>query len=243
MNGWPYFICIFKVTGDKILWQDHHCFHYQTVWQRLWDNQRQFLHASQCMIHWELANTSAMTSWSGFQQSHDDVIKWKHFLCYWPFVRGIHQSLVNSHHKAQWRGTLMFSLNCTWINGWVNNCEAGDLKCHGAHCDITLMLHYDIMIRISMINTRCSCHSLKCNLPCLENLTSSPNVNVMKIMSIQRESSRNFRLVRFSLVNSPYFFAKLQFHKLHFYQQQNHLTPVILYTCVSPPVAPFTNMV
>ena len=24
--------------------------------------------------------------------SHDDVIKWKHFLRYWPFVRGIHRS-------------------------------------------------------------------------------------------------------------------------------------------------------
>ena len=23
--------------------------------------------------------------------SHDDVIKWKHFPCYWPFVRGIHR--------------------------------------------------------------------------------------------------------------------------------------------------------
>ena len=27
---------------------------------------------------------------------HDDVIKWKHFLCYWPFVGGIYQWLVNS---------------------------------------------------------------------------------------------------------------------------------------------------
>ena len=26
---------------------------------------------------------------------HDDVIKWKHFPCYWPFVRGIHWSPVN----------------------------------------------------------------------------------------------------------------------------------------------------
>ena len=33
---------------------------------------------------------------------HDDVIKWKHFPCYWPFVRGIHQSLVDSPHKGQW---------------------------------------------------------------------------------------------------------------------------------------------
>ena len=30
----------------------------------------------------------------------DDVIKWKHFLRYWPFVRGIRRSPVNSHHKG-----------------------------------------------------------------------------------------------------------------------------------------------
>ena len=38
----------------------------------------------------------------------DDVIKWRHFPRYWPFVRGIHRSLVNSTHKGQWRGALMF---------------------------------------------------------------------------------------------------------------------------------------
>ena len=32
--------------------------------------------------------------------SHDDVIKWKHFLRYWPFVRGIHRWPVSSPHKA-----------------------------------------------------------------------------------------------------------------------------------------------
>ena len=35
---------------------------------------------------------------------HDDVIKWRHFPRYWPFVRGIHRSPVNSPHKGQWRG-------------------------------------------------------------------------------------------------------------------------------------------
>ena len=44
--------------------------------------------------------------------THDDVIKWKHFPRYWPFVRGIHRSPVNSPHKGQWRGALMFSLIC-----------------------------------------------------------------------------------------------------------------------------------
>ena len=70
---------------------------------------------------------------------HDDVIKWKHFPRYWPFVRRIHRSPVNSPHKGQWRGALMFSLICIWINGWVNNCEADDLRCYRAHYDVTVM--------------------------------------------------------------------------------------------------------
>ena len=46
----------------------------------------------------------------------DDVIKWKHLPRYWPFVRGIHQSPVNSPHKGQWRGALMgFFFICAWI--------------------------------------------------------------------------------------------------------------------------------
>ena len=70
---------------------------------------------------------------------HDDVIKWKHFLRYWAFVRGIHRSPVNSPHKGQWRGTLMFSLICVWINVWVNNREAGDLRLYHAHYDVIVM--------------------------------------------------------------------------------------------------------
>ena len=61
---------------------------------------------------------------------HDDVIKWRHSPRYWPFVRGLHRSLVNSSHKDQWRKALMFSLIYAWINGWVNNREAGDLWRH-----------------------------------------------------------------------------------------------------------------
>ena len=50
---------------------------------------------------------------------HDDVIKWKHFPRCWPFVRGIHRSQVNSPHKGQWRGALMFSLIWAWIKGFL----------------------------------------------------------------------------------------------------------------------------
>ena len=73
--------------------------------------------------------------------SHDDVIKWKHFPRYWPFVRGIHRWPVNSPHRCQWRGVLMLSLIWAWINGWVNTCEAGDLRRHRAHYDVIAMRH------------------------------------------------------------------------------------------------------
>ena len=76
----------------------------------------------------------------GVDQIHDDVIKWKHFPRYWPFVRGIHRSPVNSTHKGQWRGALMLPLICVWTNAWVNNRDAGDLRRYPVHYDVTVML-------------------------------------------------------------------------------------------------------
>ena len=70
---------------------------------------------------------------------HDDVIKWKHFLRYWSFVRGIQQSLVNSLRKDQWRGDLMFSVIFNWTNSWENNGDADDLRRHHAHYDVIVM--------------------------------------------------------------------------------------------------------
>ena len=73
---------------------------------------------------------------------HDDVIKWKHFPRNWPFVRGFHRSPVNSPHKGQWRGALMISLICAWMNGRVNTRETGDLRRYRAHHDVIIMLHW-----------------------------------------------------------------------------------------------------
>ena len=54
---------------------------------------------------------------------------------------------VNSPHKGQWRGALMFSLICAWINGWVNNREAGDFRRHRGHYDVNVMsLEYSVYI-------------------------------------------------------------------------------------------------
>ena len=71
---------------------------------------------------------------------HDDVMKWKHFPRYWPFVRRIHRSPVNSSHKGWWHRALMLSLICTRINSWVNNGEAGDLRRHRAYCNVIVMV-------------------------------------------------------------------------------------------------------
>ena len=72
-------------------------------------------------------------------KTHGGVIKWQRFPRNWPFVRGIHRSPVNSPHKGQWRGALIFSLICAWINDWVNNREAGDLRRYRAHYDVIVM--------------------------------------------------------------------------------------------------------
>ena len=47
---------------------------------------------------------------------------------------------VNSPHKGQWCGALMFSMIYARINSWVNNREAGNLRRHPTHCDVIVML-------------------------------------------------------------------------------------------------------
>ena len=83
------------------------------------------------------------------QADHDDVIKWKHFPRYWPFVQGIfYRSPVNSPHKGRWRGALMFSLIHAWTNDWANNYgDVSDLRCRRAHYDVTVMWYDQIEIK------------------------------------------------------------------------------------------------
>ena len=143
----PYSILLYTVL-DTSTNGSHKWFisHYYTTWAILASHRADWRFARSqwemtllCndVSHWLVASLKlALHSYV----HHDDVIKWRHFPRYWPFVRGIHRSPVNSPHKGQWRGALMFSLTCTWINGCVNNCEAGDLRCHRAHYDVIVMM-------------------------------------------------------------------------------------------------------
>ena len=91
---------------------------------------------------------------------HDDVIKWKLFRATGStslaFVRGIHRGPGNSPRKGLWRRALMVSLISSWINGWVKNCEASDLRRHRTHYDVIVMMKYKLLIHV----TQTTCESL-----------------------------------------------------------------------------------
>ena len=78
-----------------------------------------------------------MPEWD-IENFYDDIIKWKHFPHYWPFVRGIHRSPVDSTHKDQWCRALMLFI-CAWTNGWANNRDTSDLRCLFTHYDLTVI--------------------------------------------------------------------------------------------------------
>ena len=119
--------------------------HFDSVWQSMVTSV-----PSRCICEWPYYSPSPIPYTTNHsvcvkEISHDDVIKWEHFPRYWPFVRGIHRSPANSPHKGHWRGALMFSLICAWINRSVNNREAGDLRHHRAHHDVIVMYHMYVM--------------------------------------------------------------------------------------------------
>ena len=70
---------------------------------------------------------------------HDDVIKWKYYPRYCPLCGEFTGHRWIPRTKGQWRGALMFSVICIWINGWINNREAGDLRRHRDYYDVIVM--------------------------------------------------------------------------------------------------------
>ena len=127
LEAWRYF----SVTGQSY---DCHWSNFEN--KGTWLKRYNYIHTEHnkavCIYHGKYC-THGNCKW------HDDVIKWKHFSRYWPFVRGIHRWPVNSPHKGQWRRALMFSLICTWNNSWANNEDAGDLRRHRTHYDAIAM--------------------------------------------------------------------------------------------------------
>ena len=83
---------------------------------------------SKFMVPCSITTSQASLSFS-LSLTHDDIIKLRHFLHYWPFVRGIHRWLVKASEA------LIFSLICAWTDTWANNRDAVDMR-HHAHYDV-----------------------------------------------------------------------------------------------------------
>ena len=62
-------------------------------------------------------------------------------------MRGIHRSLVDSSKNVS-DAELHFFI-CAWTNGCANNTDAGDLRRHRAHYDVTVMNRkYPVLIQV-----------------------------------------------------------------------------------------------
>ena len=143
---------------------------------------------------------------------------WRHqmetFSRYWPFVRGIHRSPVNSPHKGQWSGALMFSLICAWINGWAKNCNAGDLGRHHAHYDVTIMKQLDLIGHqaSSPINDR----QVICHIAprvCAPPVPQADYETTMIIPRVQRETQRSCESLPFWPLQRVFLLFLLPFSK------------------------------
>ena len=77
-----------------------------------------------------------------FMENHQALVLsswWRHQMETFSALLALHRLPMISPHKGQWRGVLMLSLICAWIDGWVNNREAGDLGRHRAPYDVTVV--------------------------------------------------------------------------------------------------------
>ena len=98
---------------------------------KVWSNFRYNKVHYNTILHWliPLAKATLIARFMGPTWGHfgADTTQMAPMLAPWILLSG------------QWLGALKFSLVCTWTNGWVNNREAGDLKLHHAHYDVTVM--------------------------------------------------------------------------------------------------------
>ena len=83
---------------------------------------------------------------------HYDVINWKHFLRYWPFVRGIHRWPVDSPHKGPvTTQTFDVTLLLVWTNGWTNTRLTGNSRRHDCHLTLPQCLTFTLVIVIPVV--------------------------------------------------------------------------------------------
>ena len=112
---------------------------------------------------------------------HDDIVTWKGFLHYWPIVRGIHWSPMDSHHQRLVTCSLMLVMllaRSCWTNRWFSsnlNRHVMSLlqNCHNQYWNIVVdIICQSLASRINWINAH---------------LSSIRNLNDVNLWAISRE--------------------------------------------------------
>ena len=89
---------------------------------------------------------------SQWHTKHDDVIKWKHFPHYWPFVWGIHQPPMNSLQERQWWSFDVFFDLCLnkrlskHSGGWWVEMPSRSLWRHCMLCTVSIDFNHNFFI-------------------------------------------------------------------------------------------------
>ena len=127
--------------------------------------------------------------------THVDYMTWKHFLHYWHFVRGIHQSLVDSRHKGSvmqhfdflplsppgWRG-IVVTVRAGGRADWRAGGRAGGCQTCGTHISVTAWWIFSVRSSIELsrpVVVHCHAHLPICPIwacPWAENLSNLPQI-------------------------------------------------------------------
>ena len=102
---------------------------------------------------------------------HNNVIKWNIFRVTGPLWEEF------TGHRC--RRTLALSLICACTNSWENNRDAGDLRRHCVHYDLTVMCHEINQSR---------CHSFY-KIPCCDGLDLKKRVNFTRLQPSTNQRS------------------------------------------------------
>ena len=114
---------------------------------------------------------------------------------------------------VRWRGDLKFSLICVWINGWVNNREAGGLRRYRAHYDvIVIILKY---IDTGWHNQQSCFTTWSSDIRCIR----KQGISIITCFDILMQKKWEF--VQFIIGYNP------NWHKILFWSNMNYVNRVI----------------
>ena len=106
---------------------------------------------------------------------HDDIIRWKHF----PRYRSLCGEITGHRWISRTTASNAELFICAWTNGCANNRDAGDLRHHCAHYDVTVRCFATHMRSMRHIVNELYCVAIR-NNHLLFMMTSS-NGNIFRI--------------------------------------------------------------